>query len=164
MTKILSERIQHNRIVALDVSSEMVKFAQTNFASNSIEYLIQDISQSWDELSLTLKELEGKVSLIFSNRVLHWVNDKETAATNMSKLLAKGGDICLNITEIPDLKPNLNDELKEKVIDIPSIEEQFEFWEKSLMQKGIKFSVAKILHLKAAYDGNTFSSKNSLYL
>jgi trans-aconitate methyltransferase len=78
-------------------------------------------------LSSTLKELEGKVSLIFSNRVLYWIKDKETAAKNMIKLLAKGGDARLNITAIPDLKPNLNDQLKKKVIDIPSIEEQFEF-------------------------------------
>jgi trans-aconitate methyltransferase len=49
-------------------------------------------------LSFTLKELLGKVSLIFSNRVLHWIKDKETAAKNMIKLLVKGGDICLNIT------------------------------------------------------------------
>ncbi len=151
MTKILSERIQHNRIVAIDVEPGMVKFAQTNFASNSIEYLIQDISQSWDELSFTLKELEGKVSLIFSNRVLHWVRDKETAAINMSKLLAKGGDVCINITALLNIKPHLNDELKGKFNYIPSIDEQFELWSKLLTDNGIKLSFTEILQLKTLY-------------
>ncbi len=154
MTKILSERIQHNRIVALDADPGMVKFAQTNFASNSIEYLTQDISQSWDELSFTLKELEGKVSLIFSNRVLHWVKDKETAAINMSKLLVKGGDVCINITALPDIKPHLNDELKGEFNYIPSIDEQFELWRKLLTDNGINLSFAEILQLKTFYQAD----------
>jgi SAM-dependent methyltransferase len=144
--------------VATDIDPNMIEFARNNYSSNTIEYITQDISQSWDELNTTLKELEAKVSLIFSNRVLHWVEDKETAAKNISRLLSNGGKICLNITVPIDVRPNLSEQLREKFIEIPTIDEQFEIWRKILISVGIELSFAQILNKEAFYDKKFFSS------
>jgi trans-aconitate methyltransferase len=104
-----------------------------------------------------LKELEGKVSLVFSNRVLHWVEDKETAAKNISRFLATNGQIYINITAILDVTPNLSTELRENFTKFPSIDEQFEIWVKLLTDEGIELSLAKLTYLEAFYDRNTFA-------
>ncbi len=46
--------------MATDIDPQMIQFARNNYSSNTIEYMTQDISQSWDELSSTFKELEAK--------------------------------------------------------------------------------------------------------
>ncbi len=158
VTKQLSQRIPHNKIVAFDIDPQMIEFARNNYSSNTIEYMTQDVSRSWDELSTTFKELEAKVSLIFSNRVLHWVEDKETAAKNISRLLSNGGKIYLNITAFDDVSQNLSEELREKFIKIPTIDEQFEIWRKILISVGIEISFAQILNKETFYDKKSFSS------
>jgi hypothetical protein len=59
------------------------------------------------------------------------------------------------MTALRDIKPYLNDELKDKFSYIPSIDEQFELWRKLLTDNGIKLSLAEILQLKAFYQKDT---------
>ncbi len=158
VTKQLSQRIPHNKIVAFDIDPDMIEFARNNYSSNTIEYMTQDISQPWDDLSTTFKELEAKFSLIFSNRVLHWVEDKETAVKNISRLLSNGGKFYLNITAFSDMRQNLSEELREKFTKIPTTDEQFEMWRKILISVGIELSFAQILNKETFCDKKFLSS------
>ncbi len=143
--------------MALDIDPQMIEFARNNYSSNTIEYMTQDISESWDELSTTFKELEAKVSLIFSNRVLHWIEDKETAAKNISRLLAIGGDVYINVSAIRDLMPYLSHEFNKNFIKMPSIGEQFEIWRNLLISFGIELSFADNFYAQSYYDRNAIS-------
>jgi len=157
VTKQLCNRIPHKRIVALDISRDMTEFSKQNHSSNTIEYITEDISKPWDQLNTTLKELEGKVSLIFSNRVLHWVEDKETAAKNISRLLRIDGDVLINISAVLDLSQHPSQEFNENFVKIPSIDEQFEIWRNLLVNNGIELSFADIYHEQIYCDKNAFA-------
>src|SRR2546426_12336322 len=98
VTLMLNKQVPHKRIVAFDISPVMVDYAKKNYPDPSIEYMVQDISVQWDKLHPQIKELEGKVSLVFSNRVLHWVIDKQTMANNIARLLKPGGKFYASIT------------------------------------------------------------------
>jgi len=157
VTKQLCNRIPHKRIVALDINRDMTEFAKQNHSSNTIEYITEDISKPWDQLNTTLKELEGKVSLIFSNRVLHWVEDKETAAKNIGKLLKIDGNILINISGILDLPQHPSQEFNEVFVKIPSIDEQFEIWRNLLVNNGIELSFTDNYYEQTYYDRNAFA-------
>ena len=45
------------------------------------------IAAPWNQCCKSIQQFSGKMSLIFSNQVLHWVHDRETAAKNISQLL-----------------------------------------------------------------------------
>jgi trans-aconitate methyltransferase len=138
----------------------MTEFAQNNYPSDTIEYLTQDIGKPWDELNPKLKELEGKVSLVFSNRVLHWVEDKETAAKNISKFLKSKGDLYTNITVISsDITQQLSKELREKFNKVPTVEEQFEIWQKIFTNEGIELSFKEIKYSETYYEKNAVKGK-----
>jgi len=164
VTKQLCNRIPHKRIVALDIDSDMTQFARQNHSSNTIEYITEDISKPWDQLNITLKELEGKVSLVFSNRVLHWVEDKEIATKNMSKLLKTGGRILINISAIQDLSQHLSQEFNENFVKIPSIDEQFEIWRNLLVNNGIELLFTDHDYAQTYYDRNAFSGYYYLFI
>ena len=135
----------------------MVEFAKANHSSDTIEYFTEDIGKPWDQLNNTLKALEGKVSLVFSNRVLHWVENKENAAKNISKLLAINGDICANVTPHRDLSPYLSPEFNENFVRIPTIDEQFETWIKLFTKYGIEFSFKDNFDYESYFDRNAIS-------
>ncbi|CAG2104411.1 unnamed protein product, partial [Medioppia subpectinata] len=86
---------KHKRIVGVDVWPEMIAFAEQNHKPmDSVQYLIQDLSQSWDSLSPELKALESK------SRLMHVV----------SKLLAKNGEFVAIYIRAPDVMSLLTSE------------------------------------------------------
>jgi trans-aconitate methyltransferase len=86
VTLLLNSLLTINKLYAIDVDKDMIKFAEEKHNKNNIHYLLQDLSLEWNQLRPQLKALEGKVSLIFSNYVLHWIKDKENAAKNLFRL------------------------------------------------------------------------------
>ncbi|CAG2104101.1 unnamed protein product [Medioppia subpectinata] len=104
LVDLLSQSVKHKRIVGVDVSPDMIAFAEQNHKPmDSVQYLVQDLSQSWDSLSPELKALESKVSLIVSDFVIHWFPDKSRLMHVVSKLLAKNGEFVANNVRTPDV-------------------------------------------------------------
>jgi trans-aconitate methyltransferase len=132
MTLLLNSLLTIKQLYAIDIDKEMIKFAEEKHHKNNIHFLSQDFGQEWDQLRPELKALEGKVSLIFSNHVLHWIKDKENAAKNLFRLLSKSGSIYAHIYWISDPFSGLSGEEKEihekEIMKIPTKESQLNLW------------------------------------
>lgn len=79
------------RLVATDASGDMLNYARQNFGHPKITYDVLDIGG--DVSSFVTKY--GVFSRIYSFFCLNWVKDKEVAMTNISRLLAPGGECLL---------------------------------------------------------------------
>lgn len=127
ITAILESRIRCKRIIAIDIDMKAIKYAQVHHASPRIEYVVADISEPWTDLELFVQSLEGKVSMIFSNRCLHWIDDKEQAIANCYRLLAPGGYFYGNTSTLLDLfydmEPSERQQMTQ-IVRIPTVAEQ----------------------------------------
>jgi ubiquinone/menaquinone biosynthesis C-methylase UbiE len=134
VTKILCKSLQSpKKVYASDFDAKMVNYAKENFSDEKIEYFVQDISLPWEKLDERLKNLEGKVDLVWSNRVLHWVadNDKETAVKTIVRLLKPGGKCYVNTTIMRDLTEFASEEDRkeqQKFFNFVAHEKQMENW------------------------------------
>ncbi|CAG2166272.1 unnamed protein product [Oppiella nova] len=161
VTALLNQRISCDKLVGLDIDMRMIKFAKTNYNSPKVSYVVQDISAEWHQLDPTLKELEGKVSLIFSNRVLHWIENKTTATKNLYRLLAPNGKLYTNITTLWDLFDDLVSNEKteiEKLIKIPSKDEQIANWRTAFAESGFKDIDIEFSVLRQLYPSDQFKN------
>ncbi|EEC10084.1 conserved hypothetical protein [Ixodes scapularis] len=76
------------RIVAVDVSEDMVKYAQEHFAHPKICYDVLDIGSK--DIS-DFVERHGEFDRVYSFFSLHWITDQETVLKNVAKLMKPGG-------------------------------------------------------------------------
>ncbi|EEC20080.1 acid methyltransferase, putative [Ixodes scapularis] len=79
------------RIVATDVSGEMVRFARQNFPHPQIEHDVHDLR---DGASKLLKKY-GEFDRVYSFFALHYAQDQASALRNVSDLLTKDGECLL---------------------------------------------------------------------
>jgi SAM-dependent methyltransferase len=161
VTTLLNQRISCEKLVALDVDTKMIKFAKTHYPAANVAYVEQDIGVEWNDLDPKLKDLEGKVSLIFSNRVLHWVEDKKNAAKNLYRLLSPTGKIYTTVTTLWDLFHDLVPEEKnkiDKILKIPTEEEQIETWRKAFTESGFHNIEIEFFILRQLYPSDEFKN------
>jgi SAM-dependent methyltransferase len=153
-----------NQLYAIDIDKDMIKFAEEKHHKSNIHYLLQDLSLEWDQLRSELKALEGKVSLIFSNHVLHWIKDKENAAKNLFRLLSKSGKIYAQIFWISDPFSDLKAKEKEvhekEILKIPTKESQLNGWINIFRTVGFdlienEFHLRKDVYEKKVFESNT---------
>ena len=154
LTELLSHKIKHKRIIGLDINPQMIQFANENHKRPTIEYIVQDFGQDWHEFNSALKQIEGKVSLIFSNITLHWIDNKENVGKSFQKLLSKDGLVYVNVYAIQGFNKHLDEEqvkYNERLIKIPSFEEQMKIWESILTLNGINVQSIKISEICAEH-------------
>jgi ubiquinone/menaquinone biosynthesis C-methylase UbiE len=146
VTKILCNSLQSpKKVYASDFDAQMVKYAKENCSDEKIEYFVQDISLPWEKLDERLKNLEGKVDLVWSNRVIHWVadKDKETTVKTIARLLKPGGKCYVNTTIQRDLNEFASEEERkeqEKFFNFVKHEKQMDIWRQH-------FGNAKLSHV-----------------
>jgi SAM-dependent methyltransferase len=149
-----------NQLYAIDVDKDMINFAEEKHHKNNIHYLLQDLSLEWDQLRPELKALEGKVSLIFSNHVLHWIKDKENAAKNLFRLLSKSGKLYAHIYWISDPFSDLKGEEKEihekEILKIPTKESQLNSWLNIFKTVGFEIIENELQSRKSIFDKQIF--------
>jgi len=115
VTKLLSSRIQHrSKILACDFDAKMIEYADKTHNDGTIAFFVQNIELPWEMLDKRLRDVEGKVDIVWSNRVLHWLKDKQTAANTIGRLLKKGGRCYVNTTLSRDLNEFASNEEKEE--------------------------------------------------
>ena len=93
---MLRNSIFIDKLYGLDVDSKMIDFAEKKKTSDGVKYVCQDFGRSFNEWQ-TLRHIEGKVSLVFSNYCLHWIKDVDTVVENISRLSAPGGKVYMSI-------------------------------------------------------------------
>jgi ubiquinone/menaquinone biosynthesis C-methylase UbiE len=162
VTLLLNSLLTINHLYAIDVDEKMIKFAEAKHSKNNIHYLLQDLTLEWDQLRPELKALEGKVSLIFSNIVLHWIADKESVAKNIFRLLKKSCKLYASIWCVTDLFSDLKGEEKEilekEVLKIPSKETQLNLWINIFKTVGFDLIENEVLPGKEIYEKQVFES------
>jgi trans-aconitate 2-methyltransferase len=84
VTRLLLERLPRGRVIAVDASAEMVARARTELAGVRAEVRQEDLA------GLRLRPGE-QVDAIFSNAVLHWVDDHDALFAHLAAALRPGG-------------------------------------------------------------------------
>ncbi|XP_002403186.5 juvenile hormone acid O-methyltransferase [Ixodes scapularis] len=80
------------RIVAVDVSRDMVEYARSHFAHPKITYDVLDVVA--DDVS-DFVERHGQFDSVFSFFCLNWVRNQEKALKNIALLMKPGGNCLL---------------------------------------------------------------------
>lgn len=138
-TKLLNDLNCH-QIIGCDIDPKMISFAQKYNRTVKIDYLVQDFGTDWTQLDDKLKQLAGKVSLIFTNYALAWIWDKQSAANNMAKLLAPDGLLVANILYDGDIFEQLPKAERQKAFDLVAYPSEQEFiggWVMALRNAGL---------------------------
>ncbi|XP_054161676.1 uncharacterized protein LOC128959698 [Oppia nitens] len=151
ITKLLATSVRHQHIVGVDVDPVMTNYADTNNKGETIEYVTQDMSVGWHELSPGVRELESKVDLIFSNFVLHYIPDRQQLVNTFSRLLSttgSGGVLHANIIILADLNKKLvktNSGYQPLKMWYQSCDKQLAEWEQSLRDNQLVIKEFKVI-------------------
>ncbi|XP_054155682.1 uncharacterized protein LOC128954140 [Oppia nitens] len=131
----LGKHLPHKHILAIDIVPDMISYARSHNHSddNTIEYLLQDMSIEWPELCPRVRELDGKVDLIFSNFTLSYMPDKWRTVGIFRRLLSTGGIFHANIFIIGDLNKKLVTNGQQPGKWYQSREKQLDDWRQSLL-------------------------------
>ncbi|XP_045495340.1 juvenile hormone acid O-methyltransferase-like [Colias croceus] len=77
------------RIIGTDINERMVSFANQNYASDDVEFIVLDIEGELPE------KMRGKFQQAFSFYVLHWPEKHDVVYTNIYNMLADEGECML---------------------------------------------------------------------
>lgn len=77
------------RMVAVDVSEDMIEYARKNSAHPKISYDVLDVAA--DDLSPFVKRY-GRFDRVYSFLLFNWLRDHDRAIKNVAELLKPGGD------------------------------------------------------------------------
>lgn len=152
--KLLSEELKYERIIGIDIDTDMIEYAQNYNKIENTEYIVQDICADWILWDQNLKKLAGKVSVIFSNYTLHWVKNIERAAKNISKLLAINGMIVTDVLYCGDIYRNVTDDERKKldqILKYPTEQEVIGRWISAFKNAGLSRIDVKYWEPKSIY-------------
>ena len=136
LTIRLNRKPDIQRIYGIDISKDMVEYAEQHYSAQNIRYLIEDMNIEWNQLNSEIRELEGKVDVIFSNFVFHWMyTNHENLLKNIYRLLTRKGKVYINAMQLPnplESTKGLSSYFLSKFPAIPSESEQIDQWCRSL--------------------------------
>ncbi|CAG2112564.1 unnamed protein product, partial [Medioppia subpectinata] len=139
VTEILADRVKHRQIIGVDIDQKMIDFSIQNNTKPSIDFIAEDMSKPWDELSAGLRALEGKVSLVFSNSTLMMIQNKSTLVHNLHRLMAANSYAFISYVLTHDLNAKLSPKERsecEKWIKIPEYKQQVVNWTQVFTKQG----------------------------
>ncbi len=91
LASVLAERVgPGGKVVGVDPDKERIRLAQEKYGGRSNLVFLEGSSEDFPE---------GPYDLVFSNHVMHWVEEKESAFRNVYKNLRAGGLFALNSAE-----------------------------------------------------------------
>lgn len=88
ITSLIAEKVPYGQVVGIDRSQEMIALAQQNHKKPSLFF------QQMDATAINLNE---RFDFIFSNAVLHWVEDHPAVLSGVQRHLKRGGRILLQM-------------------------------------------------------------------
>lgn len=163
MTRLLSREIECRRIVGIDIDKEMIGFANRVNKEPNIEYVVQDIQQSWNQFCPELRALEGQVSVVTSNFALTWIKDIRTTSENISRLVRDGGHVVFNLVYDGDIFDRLSPEkrsMMERILKYPTEEEFIGQWVNGLKRAGLTKISIEYWQPKTIYDEEEYHNGN----
>ena len=143
ISSLLYRKLTIENLIGVDVDQRMVDYANMHRSNTKIKFMKEDMSEDWDKLSPELRAMEGKFDLIFSSFVFHFISDRLTAAKNILRLLAPGGQLQAIALCLADPFKDLTNGNSVK-IDIPSAQKQMELWSRAFDQAGLRVDQANL--------------------
>lgn len=94
ITRTFSRHMSYGKIVAFDVSREMIEYAKNNHYDPSIEYHQADLCGDWDVLKQQVIS-EESADAVISIHCLHWIQElnQNKAMANIRNMLKPGEEI-----------------------------------------------------------------------
>lgn len=90
ITADISAKLQHKSIIAFDISQPMIDYACSHYPDKTVKYVVSDICSDWQDLEEATQVTRDSIDLVISIYCLHWVDDKQKAMENVSKMLKPG--------------------------------------------------------------------------
>jgi len=81
----IAARVPHGRVVGVDLSAEMVAHAAAQHGPPSV------LNLRFEQADAAALKFEPEFSVVFSNAVLHWVQDQRAAVHGIARALRPGG-------------------------------------------------------------------------
>jgi trans-aconitate 2-methyltransferase len=106
ITELISQKLQNGRVIGIDSSKDMIRFAKQKHINDSVTNLSFELA---DACSLNY---ENEFDIVYSNATLHWIKDQTCVLQNVRKCLKKDGKILFQMGG----KGNIADLLK--IVDI----------------------------------------------
>jgi len=98
LTKILSIKVPHGKVIAVDSDLSMIRLAKENLVKfSNIEFTHMDISEI---------KLEEKVDVVFSNAVLHWILNHKKVFERFCQILNCDGQLLIQCGGYGNLAKN----------------------------------------------------------
>ena len=118
LTKQIVKNVPNGRVYAVDIDSNMINQAKRNLS----EFINVDIIQS----SLIDIELIGRIDIIFSNAVLHWIPDHHQVFEHFFHLLNPTGELLIQCGGYGNLEKTRL--ILDKIKDSEKFREYFKGW------------------------------------
>jgi len=100
LTKILSIKVPHGKVFAVDFDSSMITLAKEKLAKiSNIQFIKMDISKI---------ELEEKVDVVFSNAVLHWILNHKKVFERFWQIFKPDGQLLIQCGGCSNLSKTLS--------------------------------------------------------
>ena len=122
LTRLLLERLPQGRVIAIDVSEQMLESTRRNLErdfAGRVEYLLADL------LDL---DLAGAADVVFSAATFHWILDQPRLFTNLARALRPGGRLLAQMGG----KGNLDriHARSEAIMAAPEYRAEFDGWQR----------------------------------
>jgi len=146
LTALMHDELNVGKIYALDMDETMTRWAKNYYHDKTkINYLNDDVTLDWDQLSPEIRALEGRVSLIYSNATINMITEnRDKMGRNLSRLLASNGRVLINNAFIANPFDKIEDNWVKIVanfaklfIKIPTVEEQSNSWISAFENAGL---------------------------
>lgn len=107
ITTEIFETLKGDRMIAFDLSEEMIRFAKHEHTAENVQFEAASIDWQWPKLAHALSVEKATADLLVSVHVMHWIADPEKHQTvqNMFSLLRPGGKAYLVFFSWSDLLP-----------------------------------------------------------
>lgn len=109
----------------------MIEFARQNSKTNSIEYVLTDLSSAWNLVDHKISKLENQVPLILSNMTIDLIGNRSVFALNLKKLLKRGRRAYFTFPAFPVITKKLHGQDKsfyENFVKLPESDAQTQNW------------------------------------
>jgi trans-aconitate 2-methyltransferase len=120
LTRLLLERVPQGRVIAIDVSEQMIESARRNLDADfhgRVDYLLTNL------LDL---ELDGVANVVFSTATFHWIPDQPRLYRNIARALRPSGRLIAQMGGKGNLARLLS--RAERIVQQPEYQPYFAGW------------------------------------
>lgn len=151
-TSLLSQRINCDLIIAVDMSEKRIERAKKNYSKPNIVFLTIDMSKLFEQLNHNLTKLKGKISVAFCSHVFCAIRSgHNNFMRNIRKLLVPNGIIYSNMCIHFDGYGGHRLSLVNRYFyfrNVDSVNSQCDHWISILKRHGFKLNKKYLLEIK----------------